>query len=376
MLTQVPVTETAVRGDSTEATRLYQRGVAAARAGQKRIAAGYLSRSVQHDPQHEGAWLWLGSVLDDPAQSAFCLKTVLKLNPDNERARQGLRWLEQKHGQVTPQRPTVPSGTTTSSLSTAAATRNGAGAAPAPERDQDRDDAWWVQWRHLGRDKQWSRVLLWLIPVVVLGLLLGLHYAVSQAVARDGNTTVITAAPPVQDGGGGMPLATLLAPLVPEESATEDGQAAMQVLDSDMQAVRQSQAIIYVDQFNRLRGDLQAAVDDYRYATDRPAAPMSYLAATRTYQARVRNAYDTLKAMAPPRELQEPHETYLLGLEQELEGIADLQEYYGNYRPGMANQAAVHFQDATTYYAQSRAMLDARMQQIGELSQTSPQVIR
>ncbi len=231
-----------------------------------------------------------------------------------------------------------------------------------------------MQWRHLGRDKRWSRVLLWLIPVVVLGLLLGLHYAVSQAVARDGET-IITEAPPAQDGGG-MPLATLLAPLVPEDTATEDGLAPTQVLDSNIQAVRQSQAITYVDQFNRLRGDLQGAVDDYRYATGRPAAPMSYLAATRTYQARVRNAYDTLKAMAPPRELQEPHDTYLLGLEQELEGIANLQEYYGNYRPGMANQAAVHFQEATTYYAQARATLDARMQQIGEISQTSPQVIR
>src|SRR4051812_19612050 len=88
------MTETAIRANTSEAHRLYQRGVAAARGGQKRIAAGLLTRSVQLDPHNEAAWLWLSGVLDDPHQMAFCLNAVLRLNPANEHAQRGIRWLQ------------------------------------------------------------------------------------------------------------------------------------------------------------------------------------------------------------------------------------------------------------------------------------------
>ena len=84
--------EPAIKSDHAEAARLFERGVAAARGGQRRVAAGLLSRAVQYDPRHEQAWLWLSGVLDSPEEIAFCLRSVLTLNPDNERARQGLGW--------------------------------------------------------------------------------------------------------------------------------------------------------------------------------------------------------------------------------------------------------------------------------------------
>src|SRR5918911_5703272 len=91
--------ETAIKSNQREAARLFERGVAAARGGQRRVAAGLLARAVQLDPRHEMGWLWLSGVLDEPNEIAFCLRSVLAVNPHNERARQGLAWLEER-GQI------------------------------------------------------------------------------------------------------------------------------------------------------------------------------------------------------------------------------------------------------------------------------------
>src|SRR5215510_5703346 len=88
--------ETGIKANEIEASRLFQRGVAAARGGQRRVAAVLLGRAVQLNPRHEMGWLWLSGVLDDPKEIAFCLRSVLSVNPHNERARQGLAWLEQR----------------------------------------------------------------------------------------------------------------------------------------------------------------------------------------------------------------------------------------------------------------------------------------
>ena len=90
------MTESAIKSNEREAARLYERGVAAARGGQRRVAAGLLARAVQLDPRHEMGWLWLSGVLEEPNEIAFCLRSVLAVNPHNERARQGLAWLEQR----------------------------------------------------------------------------------------------------------------------------------------------------------------------------------------------------------------------------------------------------------------------------------------
>src|SRR5262245_16982063 len=121
------MTETAIKSNEREAARLYQRGVAAARGGQRRVAAGLLARAVQLDPRHELGWLWLSGVLDEPHEIAFCLRSVLTVNPQNERARQGLLWLEQR-GLIAEQAAVAP-----------------------PEQEQVAEphheaDSWWVSW--------------------------------------------------------------------------------------------------------------------------------------------------------------------------------------------------------------------------------------
>src|SRR5918911_1722387 len=130
--------EPAIKSNEREAARLFQRGVAAARGGQRRVAAGLLSRAVQLDPHHELGWLWLSGVLEDPNEIAFCLRAVLAVNPHNERARQGLAWLEQR-GQIAV-RPTPPAVAV-------------AGPPPAELQDERQaQESWWVSWRHSRRE--------------------------------------------------------------------------------------------------------------------------------------------------------------------------------------------------------------------------------
>ena len=75
------MTETAIKSNEREAAQLYRRGVAAARGGQRRVAAGLLSRAVQLNPRHELGWLWLSGVLDAPDEIAFCLRSALAYVP-------------------------------------------------------------------------------------------------------------------------------------------------------------------------------------------------------------------------------------------------------------------------------------------------------
>ncbi len=50
---------------------------------------------LQGDPQNEQAWLWLALITNEPTKRHKYLKRVLKINPNNKRARQGLSQLSQ-----------------------------------------------------------------------------------------------------------------------------------------------------------------------------------------------------------------------------------------------------------------------------------------
>src|SRR5215831_16491603 len=133
--------EPSIKSNKQDAAQLFQRGVAAARGGQRRVAAGLLARSVQLDPHHELGWLWLSGVLDEPNEIAFCLRSVLAVNPHNERARQGLIWLEQR-GRIAPQ----PAPAVVLDSRPAEEER-------AEERQARHEgESWWVNWRRSRRD--------------------------------------------------------------------------------------------------------------------------------------------------------------------------------------------------------------------------------
>jgi tetratricopeptide (TPR) repeat protein len=72
---------------------LLRHAVAAARAGQKNEARRLLIQVLKADPRSEQAWIWMSSVVDQPAERIHCLKQVLSINPGNDLARRGLQAL-------------------------------------------------------------------------------------------------------------------------------------------------------------------------------------------------------------------------------------------------------------------------------------------
>ncbi|MBZ0290927.1 MAG: hypothetical protein K8L99_00015 [Anaerolineae bacterium] len=77
---------------------MVREGINAYRAGNKNEARALLFKAVELDERHEQAWLWLSAVVDSLDDQQTCLENVLTVNPSNERARQGLRILEQRRG--------------------------------------------------------------------------------------------------------------------------------------------------------------------------------------------------------------------------------------------------------------------------------------
>jgi len=85
-----------------------QRGLESARAGQKGRARQYFSVVLESDPAHVEAWLERAAVLDDPREVLAHLARVLELDPGNERAKQALRAVRRKAGNLPPARPAPP----------------------------------------------------------------------------------------------------------------------------------------------------------------------------------------------------------------------------------------------------------------------------
>ncbi|MFC1976421.1 tetratricopeptide repeat protein, partial [Chloroflexota bacterium] len=79
----------------SELETLLQEGIAAAKAGQTERARQALMRVVELDEKNTQAWLWLSTVVDDPADKHTYLYNVLELEPGNKHAWIGLTRLEE-----------------------------------------------------------------------------------------------------------------------------------------------------------------------------------------------------------------------------------------------------------------------------------------
>lgn len=79
---------------SEQAKDLRQRGIAAAKSGDKDTARQLLQQSIRLEPNNEAAWLWLASVARDAREKTFCLQKLLEINPQNETARKALAALQ------------------------------------------------------------------------------------------------------------------------------------------------------------------------------------------------------------------------------------------------------------------------------------------
>ncbi len=76
-----------------QAIQYLQQGIAAAKNKQNEEARRLLQNAIRLDPGNETAWLWLSSVAKDNQERIFCLRELLKINPQNEMAIKGLRAL-------------------------------------------------------------------------------------------------------------------------------------------------------------------------------------------------------------------------------------------------------------------------------------------
>lgn len=89
---------------SANVEAMVREGINAFKAGRKDEARALLLKATELDQYNEQAWLWLSGLMDTPDDQRTCLENVLAINPNNERASQGLAYLtgQTPSGQASP----------------------------------------------------------------------------------------------------------------------------------------------------------------------------------------------------------------------------------------------------------------------------------
>ena len=90
---------------SNELQEQLQRGINAARSGNRSLGRRLLLQVTQEDPNNEQAWLWLASCVTTLRERRYCLERVLEINPDNEIAQRAMQQLDQPDAEEAPRRP-------------------------------------------------------------------------------------------------------------------------------------------------------------------------------------------------------------------------------------------------------------------------------
>ena len=78
---------------SANVEAMVREGINAFKAGRKDESRALLLKATELDQYNEQAWLWLSGLMDTPEDQRTCLENVLAINPNNERASQGLAYL-------------------------------------------------------------------------------------------------------------------------------------------------------------------------------------------------------------------------------------------------------------------------------------------
>ena len=306
-----------------QADQLYARGVAAARGGQKTVAATLLRQTVKLNPQHEQAWLWLSGVLDQPEDVAFCLRAVLGINPANERAERGLAWIEQQAQHATPAEQPAPTGRRF----------------VPPIADAN----WWSTWRTKQSTWLWTLRALLLIPIILLAATLGVRTLIESqplpAFATYRDLPVPTALP--SSRAVVLPTATAVVPTATSRAAV----------------------VSYFDTINRERHALQGATATYRTTTDGSRTTVERVMAANQLRDQVERSHGQLSPLQPPTEVAAAHQLYLEGLAAEQEALDQVLEFYRSYDVALANRAALRLQEARGQIATATATWEAFAEQ-------------
>ncbi len=72
-------------------------GIAAFKAGDRTAARLTLQSALRDDPQNISVLLWLAYLASEFDKRVFYLNRVLEIDPQNERAKQGLQWAQARH---------------------------------------------------------------------------------------------------------------------------------------------------------------------------------------------------------------------------------------------------------------------------------------
>lgn len=83
---------------------LVREGMNAIKAGRKDEGKAMLLRAVELDQYNAEAWLWLSGTMESLDDQRTCLENVLAVDPNNQRAKQGLEYLAKQK----PKPPTSP----------------------------------------------------------------------------------------------------------------------------------------------------------------------------------------------------------------------------------------------------------------------------
>lgn len=79
------------------ADQALEAGIHAARSGKKQLARHLLLKVTELDPVCEEAWLWLSGAAESWEEALAYLQMVLALNPNSQKAQEGLQWIRHQH---------------------------------------------------------------------------------------------------------------------------------------------------------------------------------------------------------------------------------------------------------------------------------------
>jgi len=73
--------------------------------GDRARAKDLLTRALQRDQNDATVWLWMSAVVDSPKERAYCLREVLRIDPDNTAAKRGLNMMGEIPPEPLPEQP-------------------------------------------------------------------------------------------------------------------------------------------------------------------------------------------------------------------------------------------------------------------------------
>src|SRR4029079_5186993 len=131
-------------------------------------------------------------------------------------------------------------------------------------------ESWWVNWRRSRRDMGRARIVFWTVPVLLLVLTLSLNLALRESVERNAEAALADARP--------KPAATARPALPP-------------VIQAELSAASDAQALAYLSALEASRARLRDAVKAYRASTSQPGgSSLAHATAARALREQIDDA--------------------------------------------------------------------------------------